>query len=259
MTEILVPNERRRRILEILFENQSVRVNELSLLLDVSEVTIRRDLESMEREGLLERCHGGATLNTHLNIEPLFSQKNMAFLEEKRRIGLLAASLVEPGETIFINSGTTTLQIFRYLGGKNLQVITSNLGAITEGDVPGAEIVMLGGVYRAPSHSYVGAPALRSLKHYFASKCFIGVDGISIRHGVTTPSIEEAMVASTMIDKTHGKVILVADHSKFGVIASSLTCELDQIDIVITDAGIDIGYKQDLESMGIEVLIAEMV
>lgn len=258
MSETLVPNERRRRILESLFEHQSVRVTELSQLLGVSEVTIRRDLESMERDNLLERCHGGATLNTHLNIEPLFSQKNTSFLEEKRRIGMLAASLVEDGETIFINSGTTTLQIFRHLAGKNLQVITSNMGAITEGEVPGVEVIAIGGIYRAHSHSFVGAPALQSLKHYYASKCFIGVDGVSIRHGLTTPSIDEAMVASTMIERTHGKAIIVVDHSKFGVIASSLTSELDLADVVVTDSGVDPGYKQDLERMGVEVLIADM-
>lgn len=255
--ETIGPNERKHRILEALFEQQYVRVNELSEILGVSAVTIRRDLEAMEREGLLERCHGGATINTHLNIEPLFSQKNTANLEEKRRIGLRAASLVEEGETVFVHSGTTTLQMLRCLAGKNLQVITSNVGAITENEMPGVKIATIGGVYRAPSHSFVGAPALRTIKHYFASKCFIGVDGISIRHGATTPSVDEAMVASTMIENTQGKVVLLADSSKFGVVASSLTCELDVVDIIVTDAGIDPGYKQDLENMGIEVLIAD--
>ena len=129
----LIPVERRSKIYELLHAEGTCEFPSLSEHLSVSEMTIRRDLEQMEEEGLLERTHGGAVLNRHMNLEPLYSEKHRAHQNEKRWIGQAAAGLVEPGDTLLINSGSTTLQIFRYLSGKRrLKVITSNMNAFLE-------------------------------------------------------------------------------------------------------------------------------
>lgn len=252
----LIPIERRKRILDILVREQSARVNDLSDALGVSEVTIRRDLEMLENEGLLERCYGGAIIGHHLRTEPLYSQKRTTFQDEKGRIGALSASLVEDGETIFVGAGTTTLEIFSNLAGKNLQIITTNLGVITEGRIPGIEVTLTGGNYREQAHSLLGPDTILSLQHYHASKCFIGTDGITIKQGLTTPNVAEALVLRTMLERTRGPKILMTDHSKFGLVASATSCMINEIDIIVTDDGLDQGYQAELGALGVEVLLA---
>jgi len=252
----LIPAQRRNVILDLLQQQGSVRVAHLSELLDVSDVTIRRDLGLLEQEGLLERTHGGAVLSRRMRVEPLYTEKHTTHLEEKRKIGAAAAALVDPGQTIFINSGSTTLQIFRHLAGKQVRVITSNVGAVAECQRSDVELILTGGFYRGQSHSLVGALALRSLQRVYASMCFIGVDGISIKYGLTTPSLEEADVARTMIERTHGQVVIVADSSKIGTVADCVTAPTEQVDILVVDADFDEGYRHDLEELGIEIVIA---
>jgi len=254
----LIPEERRNRILELLRKQGSVRVSELGELLDVSEITIRRDLDLLEQEGLLERTHGGAILSRRMRVEPLYAQKYQAHLKEKRKIGAVAATLVDPGETVFINSGSTTLQIFRHLGGKGIRVITSNLGAPAECQGLDVELILIGGVYRERSHSLVGSLATLSLRQVYASKCFIGVDGISCKYGLTTPTLEEAEVARTMIERTHGQVIVVADHSKLGMVADCVIAPIEKVDILVVDAGIDEDYRRELESAGVQIIVADL-
>lgn len=254
---LLMPIQRRKQILDILVKQQSIRVSDLCDAFNVSEVTIRRDLEFMEQEGLLERCHGGAVIGHHLATEPLFTQKQTSYLDAKQKIGALAATLIQDGETVFISAGTTTLQIFQNLSSKELQIVTTNIGAVTEMRSQGIETTLTGGNYRKKSHSLSGPASLLTLQYYHASKCFIGIDGISTKHGLTTPLVEEAMVLRTMMERTHGMKILLTDHSKFGVVASVKVCNINEVDVIITDGLLNPSYKQDLESMGVKVLIAE--
>ncbi|MBN1486643.1 MAG: DeoR/GlpR transcriptional regulator [Anaerolineae bacterium] len=256
MASRLIPAERHELILNILERSGIVRVSELSEALNVSDITIRRDLEQLEQDGLLERTHGGAMFSRRLRTESLFTVKYKSCLEEKVRIGRVAADLVEPGETVFINSGSTTLQIFRHLLWRDVRVVTCNAGAIAECHGGKSELVVVGGAYRETSHSFVGPLAVSSLQWLYASKCFIGIDGISVKYGLTTPSLEEAEVARTMIQRTHGKVIVVADHTKMGVVADSVTVPIKDVDALVVDNGIDKHYRHDLESLGIEVHIA---
>jgi DeoR family fructose operon transcriptional repressor len=257
-SEPLVPAERRNRILNIMADQHSVRVADLSQRLGVSEVTIRRDLDLLEHKGIVERSHGGAILRQRMRVEPLFSDKERAHPEEKLAIGRAAAELVRPGETVFVNSGSTTLQVLRHLGGKRLRVITSNAGAIDALQGSDADVILLGGTYRQQSHSLVGPLALLSLQRIYASKCFIGVDGVSIKCGLTTPSLEEAEVARSMIEHTHGEVIVVADHTKLGTVADSVTVELERVDTIVVDDAVTDGYRDDLETAGIRVVIAAL-
>jgi DeoR family fructose operon transcriptional repressor len=258
MPRDLIPAERRNRILEILRTQGSVRVSTLGEFLGVTEVTIRRDLERLERKGLLERTHGGATYGHRMRLEPRYTEKYLLHQEEKRAIGAAAATLVEDGDTLLINSGSTTLPIFRYLASKDVRIITSNMGGGLEAAGLGLDIMLTGGTYREQSNSLVGPMAILVLQQVYGSKCFIGVDGVSPKYGLTTPILEEAEVARTMIERTRGEVIVVADHTKFGVVSNYLTAPLDKVDHIITDAGFNEDYRSELEILGIEITVAAM-
>lgn len=254
----MLPVERRNRILNLVRAEGVVRVNDLSETLDVSEITIRRDLEQLEVEGLLERTHGGAIFNQRIRLEPLYSEKHRTHQVEKRQIGAAAAALVAAGDTLLVNSGSTTLQLFHHLALKpDIKVITSNMSAFLEVQGAALELLLVGGSYRAQSNSLVGPLALLSLQQVFAEKCFIGVDGVSLKHGMTTPNLQEAEVARTMIERTRGQVIILADHSKIGVVADFVSAPLEKVDILVTDAGIHPEYADELRVLGVEVIVAE--
>ncbi len=254
---MLIPAERRNRIREIIRAQGIVRVSALSELLGVSEITIRRDLEQLEHEGVLERTHGGAIYSQRMRLEPLYTEKDRVHREEKRQIGAAAAALVADGETLLINSGSTTLQIFRHLADReNLRVITSNMGAVMETRGLDLELIFVGGTYREQSNSLVGPLALHSLQQVYGTKCFIGVDGISRKYGLTTPVSQEAEIARTMIERTHGQVIVVADHSKLGVVADFMTAPIEKVDVLVVDNGFEESYRDELEELGIEIIVA---
>jgi DeoR family transcriptional regulator, fructose operon transcriptional repressor len=253
----LIPAERRNRIYEIIRDQGIVRVSALSDLLGVAEITVRRDLEQLERDGKLERTHGGAVYSRRMRLEPSYNEKDQIHREEKQEIGVAAAKLVKGGDIILVNSGSTTLQIFRHLGSrKKLRVITSNMGAFREAQGLDVELVLTGGGYREESNSLVGPLATLSLQQVYGSKCFIGVDGVSIKYGLTTPNLHEAEVARTMIERTRGQVIVVADHHKLGVVADFQTAPIEKIDILVIDKGFDESYRKELEELGIEIVVA---
>jgi len=235
----LIPAERRNRIYEIIKDQGIVRVSTLSDLLGVAEITIRRDLEQLERGDLLvERTHGGAVYSRRMLTEPSYTEKDQIHREEKHQIGVVAAALVEDEDTLLINSGSTTLEIFQHLGDrKNLRVITSNMGVLRETQGLDLELIFIGGEYREESNSLVGPLA-------------------SIKHGITTPILLEAEVARTMMERTRGQVIVVADHHKLGVVADFQTAPIEKIDILVVDSSFDESYRSELEELGIEIVVA---
>lgn len=252
-----IPADRRRQIHELLRRKGVVAVAELATLLGVSELTIRRDLDEMSRQGILERTHGGAILNQRVSVEPLYQQKDAAHRREKEAIGKAAAALVEDGDTLLVNSGSTTLEVIRALKNRNVRIITSNLGAAAIAADGNFECILIGGLYRARSNSLVGALAELSLQQVYGSKAFIGVDGISFRYGLTTPILEEAEIARRMIERTPGPVIVVADHSKIGVVSNFVTAPIEKIQVLVTDAHIEENFRSELEKLGIRIIIAE--
>jgi DeoR family transcriptional regulator, fructose operon transcriptional repressor len=253
----LLPAERHRRIQDLLDRRHVVRVSSLSEALGVSEVTVRRDLEALERRGLLERIHGGAIGARRMRSEPRYLEAMTTHPEEKRLIGLAAASLIEPGDTVFLNGGTTTLEVFRHVDTADTKVVTNHIGIAIESADRDVEVILVGGRYRAPSNSLVGPFATENLRRVNASRAFIGAEGVSRRSGVTTPSEVEAELGGLMIDRTGGEVIVVADHSKMGTVADFVISVLDRIDRLITDAGIDDEYRAGLAEVGVDVMIAD--
>jgi DeoR family transcriptional regulator, fructose operon transcriptional repressor len=251
-----LPPQRHRRIQELLRERQAVRVGSLAELLAVSEVTIRRDLEELERRGLLERTHGGAILAQRLRSEPAWYEAVSRNAAEKCRIGEAAAGLVQPHDTIFLNGGTTTLEVFRHLRASDVRVVSNHLGMAQEAADRSIELVLVGGEFRPPSSSCVGVFATETLRRVFASKVFLGVEGLSPRSGLTTPAASEAEVARVMIEQTTGDVVVVADRSKIGTVADFAIAPLNRVTHLVTDAGVDDDLRGELASLGVDVVVA---
>jgi DeoR/GlpR family transcriptional regulator of sugar metabolism len=228
----------------------------LSQLLDVSEATIRRDLEWMETEGILTRTHGGAILNERIPFEPEYKQRALRFPEEKRAIGAAAAAMIEDGDIVFINSGTTTSQVIHHIhGGAEISVITNNISAAIEIGQAGFEILLLGGAFQPKSNSVAGSYAISNLSQVYADKAFIGVDGFTLRHGFTVPTSAEAEIVRLMIERTHGPVTVVADHSKWGAVSNFEIARIDEVHRVVTDAGLDEMARSALAARSVKVVI----
>jgi DeoR/GlpR family transcriptional regulator of sugar metabolism len=256
MTSTFIPADRQKRIHTLLAKKGVVAVAELARVLGVSELTIRRDLEELGRRGVLERTHGGAILNQRMSVEPLYQQKDAAHKEQKEAIGLAAAGLAGDGDTLLINSGSTTLEVIRHLKGRKVRIVTSNVGAVAEAVGEDMELILIGGLFRPRSNSLVGAMASLCLEQVCGSKAFIGVDGISFKYGLTTPILEEAEIAREMIERTPGPVVVVADHSKLGVVSNFVTAPVGKVGILVTDDKIDGEFRLALEKLGIQIIIA---
>jgi DeoR family fructose operon transcriptional repressor len=259
MPSSFIPAERQRLIRELVRSQGVVKVVDLSDRLDVSEITIRRDLETLEQEGILERTHGGAIYSQRKHFESLFTDKGHVHRQEKKAIGQAAAAMMEDGDTLLINSGSSTLQVIRHLrlsGQQGIKIITNNVGALTEVQDSELELILTGGTFRQASNSLVGPLAARTLEQVNGHKAVIGVAGISARYGLTTPVLQEANIVRLMIERTRGPVIVVADYSKVGVVADFVSTAADKVDILVTDRGFEEEYRAELEEQGIEIVIA---
>jgi len=258
MGKPLIPAQRRERIQAYLATNKIVATTELCALLDVSEATVRRDLEWMENQGLIERTHGGAIFNERVNLEQEYKQRAQRFPDAKRRIGALAASLIEDGDIVFVNSGTTTTQLIRQIrSDADITVITNNLIATLEVGEVNFELLLLGGSYQSRSNSVAGRFAINNLSQVYATKAFIGVDGISLRHGYTVPSNAEAEVVHLMLERTQGHIYAISDHSKWGVVSNFEIAPIQRINWLITDDGFDASARASLAARSVEIMIAE--
>ncbi len=248
--------ERHQFILNKIQADGRLEVQSLCKELNVSSVTIRKDLKLLEDKNLLYRTHGGATLNNPYAADRPVNEKQHLQSGEKNRIGALAATLIEDHDSIIIASGTSVLSLARHIQAKgSLTVITSALNVAMELiSQPGIEILQLGGVLRKTSSSVTGPYSDNILNDIFCSKLFLGVDGIDLEFGLTTTSALEAHTNRQMIAASQ-KIIVLADSTKFGRRGFGKICGIDQIDHVITDSGISDQTVKALESLGIKVSI----
>lgn len=250
--------ERRKKILNLLEENGQVFVHELSEQFGVSEVTIRNDLELFESKKLLIRSRGGAMLAENIvGADYHLSDKDKMNYQEKMKIGKVAAELIINGETIILDSGTTTMEIAKNITADNTLNVITNAFNIADQLIknPNTNIIVPGGIMRKNSHSLVGSLAEKSIRNFYVDKLFLGVDGFDCKEGAFTPNIEEAHLNQIMIDISK-EVILVADSSKFKRRSLAFICPPNKIDIVITDAGISEEDKNLLADQNIKVIIA---
>jgi DeoR family fructose operon transcriptional repressor len=254
----LLPVERQQRILEILREELSVRGSRLSELLGVSEMTIRRDLDALGRQGVVERTHGGAVFRQERVVGRFhYNSAVQENLREKQRIARRAADMIEPNDIIFLGEGTTCAQMIRYVdSGMPFTIFTNNLGVISEIEDKTGDLILLGGAYNHTTRALAGPLTMEMISQVNVTKLFLGVDGFSLNAGLTTPNLEMATVDRSMIRHTRGKVIVMADHSKFGLVAEIVITPIKNIDVLITDRKIPDDFEQDLRSMNVEVVIA---
>ncbi len=249
------PAERHNFILERLKGQGYVTVSGLSAALEVSEVTIRRDLRMLEDRNLLYRTHGGANPTNHLVYDRPVQEKAKQHAEEKRRIGKAASDLVEDNDFLIFASGTTVHAVASHLRDRsNLTVVTSAMNVAMELlPLPEVEIIMLGGVVRHTSTSVVGPYAEDIMLAHACRKLFLGVDGFDVSHGLTTTNPYEAHLNGVMIEAAQ-QVIVVTDSSKFGLRGFSRICGIDKIDKLITDTGAPEAMLRQLEDVGVAVM-----
>jgi DeoR/GlpR family transcriptional regulator of sugar metabolism len=254
----LLSEPRRRRILEWIQEEGAARVRDLAAAFQVSEATIRQDLERLESEGLITREHGGAFLNpvpSQMGAMTLHHQANM---DKKAKIGALAASLVRDGETIILDAGTTTTEVAtRLVGRKNLTVITNALNiGIVLGTVPGFAVHMPGGQFKAPTLSLSGDKCVEYFRSIFAGKLFLATAGVALDTGLTYPSFADLELKEAMI-RAASHVYLVADSTKINKTSFTRLGSLEVIHTFITDDGISDADAKAFESRGIDLMIAK--
>ena len=251
-------SERRASILQKLTQHGTVQVTDLVARFGVSAVTIRSDLSALESQGLATRSHGGAMLMRTPPAEQTIRQKDALNHDQKERIGALAASLVQPGENIIIDSGTTTISLARHLrDAQEVTVMTNGLNIAWElADAPGVDLILTGGLLRKQSLSIQGTQAEACLQAYSFDKLFLGVDGFDLQFGVTTHHEAEASLNHKMVERAK-KIIVLTDASKFGRVSLHRIVQLDRVHTVITDASISPEYSQGLRELGIELLIAD--
>jgi len=252
VTKTLIPAQRRERIQEYLAVHKIVPSSELSKILDVSEATVRRDLDWLETVGVLERTHGGAVLSQRMRSEPEYLQRAQRFIEEKRAIGAFAAQLIEQGDTVFINSGTTTTHLIQQIPKDlNITVVTNNLQAVLEVGEVDYELILLGGQWQSKSNSVTGRFAIENISQVYADKTFISVDGLSLKYGCTVPSNSEAEIIRKMIDRTQGESVLLTDHSKWGVVSNFEIAKIIQFSKIILDEGLNEEARRELANRSV--------
>lgn len=255
---ILSIAERHKFILDTLRKEGFVKVVDIAKKLDVTTVTVRKDLKVLEEKGLLYRTHGSASpVNPHM-ADRHVKEKEKLKIKEKRLIGAYAARLIEEDDSIVINSGSTICAFAEQIEPNGrLTVVTSSIKATSIlGEQAGINVVQLGGALRRSSMSVIGTPALHFLDNITCSKVFLGVDGVDLDFGVTTSNVEEAELNQAMMAVAL-KTIVLCDSSKFGKKGFGKICGLDKIDIVVTDEAVSASMVRLLEEQGIEVVLAK--
>jgi DeoR/GlpR family transcriptional regulator of sugar metabolism len=253
----MLPNQRREKILELLQEDGSAKVADLAGIFKVTEVTIRQDLDKLDKEGLIVKEHGGAYLRdvqTQVRSLSLSHQEN---LDKKFVIAKKCLEFIEDGDTIILDSGSTTTEIAKQLKGlKNLTVITNALNiALLLGAEPGIEVIVTGGEFKPPTLSLTGQKAADFFKGLNVQKLFLATAGISLKSGLTYPSISDLVVKKAMIDASD-ITYLVADSTKIGKSALASLGALSLIDYIITDPDIEEKHKEVFREHEIELIIA---
>jgi DeoR family transcriptional regulator, aga operon transcriptional repressor len=252
----MLNEERRRAILDILNRDGRVFVKELSNQFQTSQVTIRKDLESLHEQNHLHRTHGGALPCREGALEdPTLREKEQFHREEKLHIAAAAARMVNEGQVIILDSGTTTTAIARALRVfKNLTVVTNAVNIAAELAGTPIEVILTGGTLRKNSFSLVGPIAEETLRHLNADILFLGVDGFDVHHGLSTPNLLESKVNRVMVEVAK-RTVVVCDASKFGRRSLSLIVPTSAVQQVITDKAIAKSDVRILKKAAIEVTI----
>jgi DeoR/GlpR family transcriptional regulator of sugar metabolism len=261
----LLAEQRRNLILDEVRRRGGVRVNELTRKLGVSDMTVRRDLDALARQGVVEKVHGGAVpvveASTH---EPGFEAKSGLELTAKEDIARTAAGLVAPGTAIALSGGTTTYALAHQLTDvPDLTVVTNSVRVAdvfhsaqrVSGQRQGAATVVLTGGVRTPSDSLVGPVADQAIAALHFDVLFLGVHGISVEAGLSTPNLAEAETNRRLVQSAR-RVVVIADHTKWGTVGLSSFATLDQVDTWVTDAGLPAEAREEMAEHPTRLLVA---
>lgn len=252
----MMAEERRTQILQIARSAGRVKVNELVRRFNTSAVTIRNDLNELHQRGLVLRSHGGAVLPDTILRESPVHERLKAHSDEKRRIGAMAATLINDGETIILDSGTTTLEIARQIKKKQgLQIITNGVNIAAELlDARGVEVFIVGGTVRGESASISGRFTEEMVEQFSADKMFLSGAGCDLDFGVSGANLEETMVNRAML-RISREIILVSDASKFSKRSMSRIAPFSEIDTIISDTGLGEEIQAKLRAIGCNLIL----
>ena len=256
----VLASQRRAAILAMVEESGAVRVSDLVEQLGVSDMTVRRDIERLDSEGLLERVHGGAlALVPRAADEPGFSAKSSLMTGEKHAIALAAARLVEPGATIGLSAGTTTYEFARAIRNVPRLTVVTNSVPVAQllHDSGGGHVVVLTGGGRTPSDALVGPVAVSALQGLHVDRLFLGAHGIDRKAGLTTPNLVEAETNRALVLASRS-VCVLADHTKVGIVGLSTFMALREVDTLITDAGVPARARAVLEELVDHLVLADV-
>lgn len=249
--------ERRSQIIELIRENRIVKNTELMERFGISIETVRRDLQYLEEQGILERVYGGAVKKTFLNTEPDYANREQENFPEKKAIAAEAQKLILPKDTVFFDLGTTVMLVARMLEkDKPITAFTNALRtALVLSETDGCEVVLPGGKLRAKELSVAGPLSEENMRQFNVDKAFIGVAGIT-ENGISDFNIEEASLRRQVIRNAR-QVIALADHSKFGIRAVSNICSLSDIDVLVTDDKAPANLLAHIEKCGVRVIVVK--
>jgi DeoR family galactitol utilization operon repressor len=248
-------SDRKKTILDILTEDSGISVSALAHKLGVSVVTIRAGLASLEEEGFIVRTHGGAMPSFHPHILERMRQDK----DRKAAIAKVAADQIKDGDTVIITAGTTTALIAKYLlGRRNVHIVTNNTLLLTYARTnPQLRVTLVGGEFRPSEEGVVGPLAIQSLDQVFVSKAFIGVDGASVKHGLTAHLVESADLVRKMAEQAQ-RVFAICDSRKFEKPGFARILPFDGVDGLITDSGLSSEFENDLRAAGVTIYKAEV-
>lgn len=255
-------HDRSRQVLHLLLQKGTTTIEDLAALVGVSSASVRRDLIRLESEGLVQRRHGGVDLAGSTRFEPFrfdaaFSLREERFTEEKRRIALAAAKLIEEGEVVAISPGTTTTQLARNLRHRDgLHLVTTALNIGMElSAYANLRVTLTGGSVRWPgSFSMVGATAFHSIERLHFDKAILGCTGLHPEHGLTVIESDEALILGAMV-RSSRRVIAIADSSKLGITGANRVCETSQIHTIVTDESASASVVEAFQQRQVQVLL----
>jgi len=256
--KISLSNVERQQTLVRLLERQGrLFVTEVCAQYSISEATVRRDLEALAEQGLLQRVHGGAIPLRRAEPEMPILDRRQEQAEEKQRIGLAAAELVGDGDTVFLGSGSTVLEVARNLRSRsNLTIITNSLPVInTLAGLPEITVIVLGGMLRVSELSFIGHITEQALAEVRADKVIIGVRALNLEQGLTNDYMPETLTDRAIVSVGR-EVILTADHTKFGAVAPAFLIPLKSIQTLVTDDRTGGEFLTALREQGIRVIVA---
>lgn len=252
------PEERRAKILALIEKKGRVEIHELSERFNVSKMTIRRDLKQLGNEGVVRRVRGGAVNSRGRSFEPALILRSRQNVEAKKAIALRAEKLINEGECIAVDVGSTAVELAKRLKGKqNLTVLTPSLQiASLLSNQNGLRIIVPGGIVRHGEGSMIGDLAIRAFEKLFVDKLFLGVGGIDPEAGFTEYNWDDTLVKRAMIESAK-QIIILADSSKYDRVAFAAIAGLGDVDIIISNDQPPKKIKKQFEEMGVEIIIAE--